>query len=76
VIKSRGMRRVGVARTKDIRNTYKILARKREGSKRRSRTRCRWEDNIRMDLREIGWKDVYWMSLAQGSGLVRGGGLF
>jgi hypothetical protein len=25
----------------------------------------RWEDNIRMDLREIGWEDVDWIHLAQ-----------
>jgi hypothetical protein len=29
------------------------------------RPRCRWEDNIRMHLREIGWKSVDWMHLAQ-----------
>jgi len=29
------------------------------------RPRRRWEDNIRMDLREIGWDDVEWMRLAQ-----------
>jgi hypothetical protein len=27
--------------------------------------RHKWEDNIRMDLREIEWEDVDWMSLAQ-----------
>jgi len=30
-----------------------------------TRPRRRWEDNIRMDLREIGWEDVNWMHLAQ-----------
>jgi hypothetical protein len=29
------------------------------------RTRHKWEDNIRMDLREIGWEIVDWMHLAQ-----------
>jgi hypothetical protein len=29
------------------------------------RFRCRWEDNIRMDVREIGWKDMNWVHLAQ-----------
>jgi hypothetical protein len=29
------------------------------------RHRRRWEDNIRMDLREIGWEDVNWIHLAQ-----------
>jgi hypothetical protein len=28
------------------------------------RPRHRWEDNIRMDLREIGWEVVVWMHLA------------
>jgi hypothetical protein len=28
--------------------------------------RQRWEDNIRMDLREIGWESMDWMNLAQG----------
>jgi hypothetical protein len=27
--------------------------------------RCRWEDNIRMNLRDMGWKGVDWMHLAQ-----------
>jgi hypothetical protein len=27
----------------------------------------RWEDNIRMDLREIVWEGVNWMHLAQGT---------
>jgi hypothetical protein len=26
---------------------------------------CRWEDNIRMDLKDIGWEVVHWMHLAQ-----------
>jgi hypothetical protein len=29
------------------------------------RPRCRWEDNIRTDLRKIGWEGVDWMHLAQ-----------
>jgi hypothetical protein len=29
------------------------------------KTKCRWEDNIRMDLREIEWEGVDWMHLAQ-----------
>jgi hypothetical protein len=27
--------------------------------------RCRWEDNIRMDLREMGWGGMDWIDLAQ-----------
>jgi hypothetical protein len=36
------------------RNSYKILVGKPEGKRLLGRLRCRWEDNTRMDLREIG----------------------
>jgi len=36
------------------RNAYKILVGKPEGEASRGRRRCRWEDNIKMDLGEIG----------------------
>jgi hypothetical protein len=48
-----------------IRNVYKILVRKAEGKRPLGRPRHRWEDNIRMDPREIWWEDVDWMHLAQ-----------
>jgi hypothetical protein len=38
----------------DMRNAYKILVRKPEGQRPLRSSRCRWENNIRMDLREIG----------------------
>jgi hypothetical protein len=44
-----------------MRNVYKMLARKLEG-----RPRNRWKDNIRMDIREIGWEGADWIHLAQG----------
>jgi hypothetical protein len=37
----------------------------REGRRPLGRPRCRWEDNIKMDLREIGFGDVDWIHLAQ-----------
>jgi hypothetical protein len=43
------------------RNAYRILVRKPEGK----RHRRRWEDNIKMDLREIGWGGMDWIDLAQ-----------
>jgi hypothetical protein len=49
-----------------MRNAYNILAGKREGKRPLGRRRRRWEDNIRMDLGEIGWEDVDWLHLAQG----------
>jgi len=38
---------------------------KPEGDRPLGRLRCRWEDNIRMHLSEIGWEGVDWMKLAQ-----------
>jgi hypothetical protein len=65
----RRMRLAGhVARTGDMKNTHFWL----ENLKRPfRRPRHRWEDNIRMDLRETGWEGVDWMGLAQDSGQWR-----
>jgi len=41
-----------------IRNTYKILVGKTEGKRPLGKPRRRFEDNIRMNLRETGWKCV------------------
>jgi hypothetical protein len=49
---------------REVRNAHKILVTKSEGKRPLGRPRRRWEDNIRMDLREIGWKDVDWIHLA------------
>jgi hypothetical protein len=40
------------------RNAYRILMRKSEGKRPLGRPRRRWVDNIKMDLREIGWDDM------------------
>jgi hypothetical protein len=42
-----------------------ILVGKPEGNKPLERHRLRWVDNIRMDLREIGWDGMDWIELAQ-----------
>jgi hypothetical protein len=47
-----------VALVEEIRNPYKILFRKPKGKRLLGRPRYWWEDNIRMDLREIGWEDT------------------
>jgi hypothetical protein len=62
MIKSRRMRWAGhVAGMKENRTTaYRILVGKPEG-----RPRCRWVDNVKMDLREIRWSGVDWIDLAQ-----------
>jgi hypothetical protein len=38
---------------------------KPEGKRPLGRPRRRWVDNIKMDLREIGWDDMDWIDLAQ-----------
>jgi hypothetical protein len=49
---------------REMRNVYNILVGKPEGKRPLGRLRRRWEDNNRMDLREIGWEGVDWMHLA------------
>jgi hypothetical protein len=39
----------------ETRNAYRILVGKPEGKRPLGRPRCRWVDNIKMDLREMGW---------------------
>jgi hypothetical protein len=47
------------------RNAYRILVEKREGKRPLGRSRCRCVDNIKIDLREIGWDGTDWIDLAQ-----------
>jgi hypothetical protein len=47
------------------RNAYRILVGKPEGKRPLGRPRRRWVDNIKMDLRKIGWDGTVWMHLAQ-----------
>jgi hypothetical protein len=64
VIKSRRMRWAGhVARMGEGRGVYRVLVGKPEGKRPRGRPRRRWEDNIKMDLTEIGMGD--WILMAQ-----------
>jgi hypothetical protein len=44
---------------------HRVLMGKLEGKRPLGRPRHRWEDGIRMDLREIGWRSVDWIQLAQ-----------
>ena len=56
VIKSRRMRwAVIVARIRERRDAYRVLVGKREGKRSLGRPRHRWEDNIKIDLQEVGW---------------------
>jgi hypothetical protein len=54
------------------RNACRILVRKPEGKRRLGRPRRRWEDNIKMDLREIVWGGMDWIDLAQDRDQWRG----
>jgi hypothetical protein len=45
------------------RNAYGILVGKPEGKRPLGIPRCRWMDNIKMDLREIGWDGMDWTDL-------------
>jgi hypothetical protein len=66
MIMSRRMRWAGqVAQMGVKRNAYRILVGKSEGKRPPGRLRCRWVDNIKMDLGEIGWGGVDWNDLAE-----------
>ena len=66
VIKSRRMRWAGhVARMEEGRGVHKVLVGKPEGNRPLGRPRRRWEDNIKMDLEEVGRGCRDWMELAQ-----------
>jgi hypothetical protein len=66
VIKSRRMRWAGhVARMGEGRGVYRVLVGRSKGKRPLGRPRGRWEDNIKMDLREIGIDEANWIQLAQ-----------
>jgi hypothetical protein len=66
IMKAKRMRWAGhVARTGEKRNACRLLVGKPEGRRLLGRPRRRWLDNIGMDLVEVGWGDVNWISLAQ-----------
>jgi hypothetical protein len=66
-IKLRRMRWAGhVACMGEGRNVYRVLVGRAEGKRPRERPRRRWEDGIKMDLREIGWGGgVEWIYMTQ-----------
>jgi 3-oxoacyl-ACP reductase-like protein len=44
---------------------YRVLVGKTEVKRPLGRPRCRWEDNIKMDLQKVGCGDMEWINLAQ-----------
>jgi hypothetical protein len=66
MIKLRGMRWAGhVARMGERRGVYTVLVGKPEGKRPLGRPKCRWEDNIKMDLQEVGCCGMDWIELDQ-----------
>jgi len=53
-----------LARLGERRGAYRALVGKHEGKKPLGTPRPRWEDNIKMDLLEVGWGDMDWIALA------------
>jgi hypothetical protein len=66
VIKSKRMRWAGhVALIGEGRCVYRVLVGRPESKKLLGRPRCRWEDNIKLDIRDIGIDGANWIRLAQ-----------
>ena len=66
VIKSRRMNWARhVAHMGDGRGVYRVSVRKPEGKRPLGRPRQRWEDNIKLDLQEVGCGSMYWIKLPQ-----------
>jgi len=66
VIKSRRMKWAGhVARMGKSRGLFRVSVGKPEGKKTLGRPRRRWEDNIKIDLQEVGCESMDWIVLAQ-----------
>jgi hypothetical protein len=72
VIKRRRMRWAGhIAHMGERRGVYKVLVRKPEGKRPSGRPRRRWENNIKMDLQEVGCASMDWFELAKDRDLWR-----
>jgi len=68
VIKSRRVKWAGhVAHRGEGRGVYRMLVGRPEGKRPLGRPRRRWEDNIKVDLRETGIDGANWIQLAQDS---------
>jgi len=66
VTKSRRMRWARhVARMAKVRDVCGVLMRKPEGRRRHGRPKHRWEDNIKVDLQEVGYGVMDWIELAR-----------
>jgi hypothetical protein len=60
------IRRAGhAARMGERRCIYRVVAENPKGKRPLGRPRRRWEDNIKMDLQEVGYRGMEWIELAQ-----------
>ncbi|KAJ4441770.1 hypothetical protein ANN_11628 [Periplaneta americana] len=65
-IKTKRLRWAGhIARMGESRNAYRVLVGRPEEKIPLERPRRRWEDNIKLDLKEMGYDDGDWINLAQ-----------
>ena len=70
--KSRRLRWAGhLAYMEQSRNAYRVLVGKPEGKRSLGRPRIRWEDSIKMDLREVGCDPGEWIDLAEDRNQLR-----
>ena len=54
-----------VARMGETRGVYRVLVGKPEGKRPLGRHKCRWEDNIKIVLQDVGCRGMDWIDLAQ-----------
>ena len=66
MIKSRRIRWVGhVAHMGESRGVHRVLVGKPEGKRTLGRPGCRWDDNIKIDLQDVGCEVMDWIDVAQ-----------
>jgi hypothetical protein len=52
----------------ESRDAYRVLMGKPAGRRPLGRPRCKWQDNIKMDIREMGWGCMDWICLRKETG--------
>jgi hypothetical protein len=60
-----------VARIGERKGLYRVLMGKPEGKRPLGRPRRRWEDNIKMDIQEVGWTRLSWIRIGTSGGQLQ-----